>query len=154
MKEVITWRHTHAVAILAHWLFLRNFWSHDSKLFKVAILVHFFAILVHFFDFSPLFGDFGLLSRFWSTFSPFWSTWIYLHMITSFKLFFVPKNRPLSTLCRQNFTTYTSYTVLLTCLNYWRKWLNYIVRIHVYSRLFTIFGSAVFRQSEWWFVPR
>jgi len=105
------------------------------------------------FDFGPLFGDFGPFSRFWSTFSPFWFTWICLHMITSFKLFFRPKRRPRVHCVGKTFTP-------THCTQYYsRVWIiggngYYIVRIHVYSRLFTIFGSAVFRQSEWWFVPR
>ena len=48
----ITWQHMHAVTSLVHWLFLRNFWSHDQfssntqvwsifKLFEYASLVHF-----------------------------------------------------------------------------------------------------------------
>ena len=41
--------HIKAYGILVHWLSLRNPWSHDSKLLKVAILVNSFPILVHFF---------------------------------------------------------------------------------------------------------
>ena len=60
VKEVITWRH--AVAILVHWLSLRNF--------------------------GPLFRDFGPLLRFKSTFSRFWSTFTILVHFLNFGTFF------------------------------------------------------------------
>ena len=34
VMEVITWKHMQALTILVRWLYLRNFWSLDSKLFK------------------------------------------------------------------------------------------------------------------------